>query len=325
MGAPRKYLPHNSVIFVTFSLEQGLLLLSNPLCLAIIKSCLARAQCLFPVRISHFMVHANHVHLVLVVISPEHACKFIGHFKAESAHRFNQLFGWKKRTIWCEGYDSPVVLTPVRALIAIAYIYSNPAKDHQEESINKYPGLSSWRMFRSGLGTKQWKFIRRPAFRLLAKDAHSLAGYTRECARILKGTKALQTFRLEPDAWLEAFGISSEEEKKSWNDTMVTRVRTLEERYQRVRQRDKKRVVGRQALLRRSMTFDYQSKRGGKRMWCLSEDRKLRVKFIHFLKKLIAQAREVYTNWHVGDYSVAYPPGLFPPSQPRLFEPLEVW
>ena len=107
---------HKSVLSVTMSVEQGLLLLSNPLCLLIIKSCLARSSYLYKVDICHFLVNSTHIHIVFVIINPDHAPKFVGHFKAEVAHRINILFGWKKRTIWCEGYDSPVVLTPAICL-----------------------------------------------------------------------------------------------------------------------------------------------------------------------------------------------------------------
>jgi hypothetical protein len=44
MSKPMKYHPHGSVLFCTFSNEEGLLLLSTSLCLALIKSCLAAAQ-----------------------------------------------------------------------------------------------------------------------------------------------------------------------------------------------------------------------------------------------------------------------------------------
>jgi len=71
MAKKMKYHPHGSVLFCTFCLEEGLLLLSNPLCIAIIKSCLARAQVLYPVKICHLMTEATHVHLILVVDNPD--------------------------------------------------------------------------------------------------------------------------------------------------------------------------------------------------------------------------------------------------------------
>src|SRR5688572_30273179 len=110
-----KYHPHGSVVFLTISIEEGILLLPNPLTEAIIKSCLARAQHLHPLRICHFIVEGTHIHLFVVIENPDDLCGFTERFKTESAHMINRLLGRKKRTLWCEGYDSPVVLTPARA------------------------------------------------------------------------------------------------------------------------------------------------------------------------------------------------------------------
>ena len=325
MGAPRKYMRHKSVLSVTMSVEQGLLLLSNPLCLLIIKSCLARSSYLYKVDICHFLVNSTLIHIVFVIINPDHAPKFVGHFKAEVAHRINILFGWKKRTIWCEGYDSPVVLTPVRALVAISYLYANPGKDNLEDSIDRFPGLSSWKMYQKGEHTKNWTFVRRPAFSCLPKDAHTLEGYTREARRIAASTKKTHTFELKPDAWLDAFNMKDPEVKLLWNKRLYERVRTLEARARKLRTKQGKRVIGRDRLLRQPITFNFQSKRNGKRMRCLSEKRSVRIEFIKFFKGLLREARDVYQRWHVGDYSVPYPPGLFPPAQPKLYELITAW
>ena len=193
---------------MTFSLEQGLLLLSNPLSMVIIQSCLARAQFKYPVTISAFLIEATQVHLIPVVNNPDDVSGFLGYFKRESAHMLNRILGRKKRTIWCEGYDSPEVLTPVRTLIALSYIYSNPAKENLERSIEKYPGLSSWKMFNGGEHVKNWKRIRRPAFKALPPDAQNRRGYTKEAERILADTKKTHQFRLSPNAWLAAHGIT---------------------------------------------------------------------------------------------------------------------
>jgi REP element-mobilizing transposase RayT len=209
-----KYHPKGSVLFITFTVEEGLLLLSNPLCSAIIQSCLAAAQGLYPVRISHLLVEATHVHLVITVYNPEDVPSFIRHFKTESAHMINSLLGRKKRTIWSEGYDSPKVLTFAKAMMVVAYIYSNPAKDNLVRSIDEYPGFSSWQMFTLGECTKVWKRLRRPQFLALTKDSHNLRGYTKEAERLLTESSESQTFTLEPTAWLEAFGITDPEQQQ---------------------------------------------------------------------------------------------------------------
>ena len=195
-----KYHPHKSVIWCTFSVEEGLLLLSNPLCMAIIKSCLVAAQALHPVTICHLLVEATHVHMLLVVNNPDDVPDFIRCFKTESAHMLNRLLGRQKRTVWCEGDDSPQGLTPVRALICIAYAYANPAKDNLERTIDRYPGFSTWKMFQTEQTTKCWKRLRRPQFRTLARDSHSLRGYTKEAERLLAETDEECEFVIEPNA-----------------------------------------------------------------------------------------------------------------------------
>ena len=283
MAKVMKYHPHGSVLFCTFSLEEGLLLLSNPLCSGIVKSCLARAQELYPVKISHFLIEANHVHMVIVVVNPDNVPAFMRYFKAESAHMLNNLLGRSKRTVWCEGYDSPIVLTPTRALVAITYLYSNPAKDNLETSISRYPGLSSWKMFTSGQTTRIWKRLRRSQFSPIPKDANNLRGYLKLAERIVAQSNEALSFTLEPNAWMEAFGIASKEDHERINRRILARLQVIEERVARQRELKNKRVLGRERLISQVFDTTYRSKRSGRRMWCLSEKRSVRVRFIIFL------------------------------------------
>jgi REP element-mobilizing transposase RayT len=324
MPSPWKYHPHGSVLLITFSLEEGLLLLANPLCVAIVKSCLSRAQHLHPLTICHFIVNGNHLHLVVVVENPDDVKGFIGRFKTESAHMFNRLLGRQKRTVWCEGYDSPVVLTKARAMAAITYLYANPAKDDLEDSIDEFPGLSSWRMFHEKTHTVSWKSFRRTAVKCLTPDSHNLRGYEKEAKRILDGTKRTFPFTINPNAWMEAFGIENPDEQERLNQRLIEHVRLREERARVKRLRTKKPVMGRERLIRAKIDRFYQSKRSGKRMWCLADRKSIRLPFIERLKALICEAKRIYEKWFLGDFSEPYPLGLYSPSIPKLAEPL-VW
>lgn len=317
-----KYHPHNSVLFVTISVEEGLLLLANPLCETIIKSCLARAQFLHNVKICHILVESTHVHVFFVVVNPSDVPAFIGRFKTESAHMLNRVLGREKRTVWCEGYDSPVVLTPTRAIIAIAYIYANPGKDNLEDSIDLYPGFSSWRMFRKNECTKRWKRVRRSVFRALPKDSHNLRGYTKEAERILETSRTTHEFKLEPNAWMDAMGIVDPENQARINERVVERVRHLEARARSRRGQERKRIMGREKLVSQPLDIYYRPTRSGRRTCVLTEDRALRIQFIQFLKTLMQEARRIYQKWKTGDFSEPYPLGLYPPSMPKLAEPL---
>lgn len=313
-----KYHPNGSVLFITFALEEGLLLLSNPLCLAIIRSCLVAAQKLYPIRICHLLVEATHIHLVAVVRNPDDVPAFMRHFKTESAHYLNGLLGRDKRTVWCDGYDSPTVLTMNKTIAVIAYIYSNPAKDNLVASVDEYPGFSTWKMFQTKELTKRWKRLRRPQFKALAHDSHNLGGYTREADRLLKESNEIESFTLEPNAWLEAFDIIDPAKQEQINSRVVKLVRYLEERAERKRKRQNKRVIGREALIKQVLDLFYRPSRKGRRTWCLSDVRSLRIEYIRFFKKLRQQARRVLALWRTGDTSAKYPPGLYPPSMPKL-------
>lgn len=319
-----KYHPHGSVLFVTLSVEEGLLLLANPLCEAIIKSCLARAQHLHDVKICHLIVEATHIHIFLVVVNPSDVPGFIGRFKTESAHMLNRVLGRRKRTVWCDGYDSPIVLTPTRAIIAIAYLYANPGKDNLEDTIDLYPGFSSWKMFRANERTRLWRRIQRTAFRALPRDSHNLRGYTKEAERILATSRKNHKFELEPNAWMKALRITDPEEQARVNDRIVERVRRLESRARTKRVQERKRVMGRERLISQPLDIHYRPRRSGRRTSVLTEVRSLRIEFIRFLKQLMDQARRVYQRWKVGDFSEPYPLGLYPPSMPKLAEPLGV-
>lgn len=320
-----KYHPHRSVLFVTFSVEEGLLLLCNPLCETIIKGCLARAQHLYRVRICHFLVEATHIHMLFVVENPADIPSFLRHFKTESAHLLNSLLGREKRTVWCDGYDSPIVLTPLRALLAIVYLYSNPAKDNLEESIERYPGFSSWSMYQKSKLTHHWPRIRRTMVRPLPPDSQNLRGYTKEAEHLLRKAQTKHVFLLEPNAWLEAFDITDSVEQARLNAVILERLRRVEKRAQQKRQLTKKRIIGATALTRQVFNLYYRPRRGGKRMWCLSESRKIRVRFIRFFRELMNRAREIRSMWNRGDFSLPYPLGLYPPCLPKLAEPLGAW
>jgi REP element-mobilizing transposase RayT len=325
MARAMKYHPHRGVFFVTFSVEEGLLFLCNPLCSLIIRGCLARAHYLYRVKVCHILVEASHVHLILVTENPSDLPAFIRHFKTETAHLINRILGRRKRTIWCEGYDSPIVLSPLRALIAIVYLYSNPAKDGLEESIESYPGFSSWKMFQTGAHKKLWSRIPRDVARTLPKDSHSLRAYMAEAKRLESISQEKFEFLLEPNAWMEAFGINDPIEQKRLNVRIYDRLRALEARYKEKRIREGKRVLGRSRLISQVFDLSYRPERSGRKMWCLSEDRRIRLQFIEFFKNLMARARTISRQWKLGDFSHSYPLGLYPPSMPKLAEPIATW
>lgn len=313
MPRPRKFAFNKTVLLITTSIEEGILMPANPLVKLIILSCLARAQELHPVRICHFVVTATHAHLLVIVDNPNDVDGFMCRFKTESAHAINHLLGRAKRTVWCEGYDSPVVGTPSKCVSDIVYILTNPAKDNLVSSIEHFPGLSSHQMIKSGKLSRKCPWIRRPAIPELPEGFDDFEGLAVELAR---GATQAHTFQIHPDAWMEAFKIP-EGERASYNKQIEDGVRALEAELQRAREAKGRRVFGAEYLASEAMRLDYRPKRIGRRMWCRCDDKEVRKVIIGKLKAALAEGREVYEMWKRGDYSKPYPLGLYPPARPR--------
>jgi hypothetical protein len=117
---------------------------------------------------------------------------------------------------------------------------------------------------------------------------------------------------------MQAFNIIDPAEQRKINARLLDRISHLEQRAATKRLKEKKSLIGRDRLIAQPLSLSYIPKRSGKRMWCLADKRSLRTAFIKFFKKLMATARSVREKWRQGDTSVRYPPGLFPPSMPKL-------
>ena len=143
MPNARRRVIANSNVLSTSRIKTGLPLACNPLIELIIKSVLARALALFPVKISHFIFMANHFHIILYVQDPLELVNFIAFVKKRLSDFINKLTG-KIGSRWQVGFDAPIILDNQKALDKILYIYNNPVKAGLVESIEDYPGVSSF-------------------------------------------------------------------------------------------------------------------------------------------------------------------------------------
>lgn len=322
MPENRKYYPHNAVVFVTSRTEEGLPLVASLFLNFIVWGILARARSMFEVRICHFLFMFNHFHMLLVVDNPEHVPEFIGYVKGEIAHAVNSLLGRRQKTIWQDGYDSPIMLTAADVLKYINYIYLNPARANLEERIDDYPGVSSWQMFINGRHKAKLRRLVRPAITPLPFPALSINEQRRLVGSYEKLPGIEAEFILEPDAWMECFpevrGRSCESMKKQIIETVRMKERELSEK----RKREEKTVIGATALRRQSMLKEYRPTKFSRRMICLCSVKELRLSFIGYFKALADIARKAYESWKQGDLSKRMPAGLFAPRVPNLMSAL---
>ena len=72
----RKYYPHNSVLFCTSRIEEGLPLVCSYNMNLIIEGILAKASNDYEIEVNHSIFMANHFHIIVTVINPDDVKEF---------------------------------------------------------------------------------------------------------------------------------------------------------------------------------------------------------------------------------------------------------
>jgi REP element-mobilizing transposase RayT len=282
----------------------------------ILWSALGVAQSFYPLKVISFVVMGNHIHIIALVEDPTTVEGFMERFKCETAHAINRLLGRRQVTVWCEGYDSPTILTLDDLIEKLAYVYANPVRAHRTSSISRYRGQSSWAMFTSGEVTREVKRIRRTFLAPIMQGRVSVSERIHEASVVERQAKEVLSFTLSPDAWMIAFPGQST--PAAINEKLLKRLKEIESEMAIVRERDLITLPSETAEATQPIDTPYVPETFGRRMWCICRDVALKVAFISLIKSLREKARKVRLQWLQGNTSEVFPPGLFPTSYPIL-------
>jgi len=316
MSRPPRILLPQTVVMLTSRVQQGLPFVCTPLMELILWSALGVAQSLYPVRVVAFVVMGNHVHIIVLVEDPTDVESFMERFKCETAHAINRLLGRRQVTVWCEGYDSPAILTLDDLVDRLAYVYSNPVRAHRTASIESYQGVSSWQMFTSGQVCREVKRIRRPFLIPIQTGRVSVSSQQQMASFVERQVTEQLTFALSPNAWTVAFPNQTTPE--CLKKRLIKRVKEIELEMAALRARNKVLLPSDSEVASQPIDTPYVPKIFGKRMWCICSNIPLRIAFISFIQNLRIKARQIRLQWLRGDFGDPFPTGLFPPCQPML-------
>lgn len=315
MRQPKEFIP-GQLVFVTFRTQEGLPFVTLEFMNMLIESAIARAQRLYPVTLCQYEFEPNHAHLMIRVTDPELVPRFVGFVKGECAHYLNGLLGRKQHSVWVERYDSPTVLDLSKALEKFAYGLLNPVKDCLVNAMADYPGVSSYQLLKERKEFKRVKDIPRNGV-LRLKDP------TRP---YLENDKLVRHFHsdrfkeiqiaVDPTALRLCFEESQGYSKEQFYQTLEEYVDVAEVKYQK--DRGDAPVLGVERLRRASILAPHTPPQGGRKTICLASNKDDRIRFIQRFKAVCRQCREVLTRWRQGYINEPFPPGMFPPSLPRM-------
>ena len=296
MSRKRKIYPRDTVLFISSSVQEGLPFIPCILINAIMEGIIARAQSLYGQELIAYCFMANHLHLMIRVTSPKQAYQFVGFVKSESAKAINQLLGRGSHTVWQEGFDSPIILTSDKVIEKIVYIYLNPVKARLVNTIDEYPGLSSWKALTTGKLTRSVKWIRRATIKKLAKVAMTYSEQLEVLTKLRKANDTRHDLTITPYKFIESFKDMCHFKSEVIEREIVRRVRTGEDEYKKLNPD----VMGVRKITRQAINAPYDSKRAGQHTIFLSSDIDLRVTALTWHKYKSKKAKAAWETLQYG-------------------------
>jgi hypothetical protein len=235
------------------------------------------------------------IHLLLIPINPEDVPRFVGYIKQELAHLVNKRRGERKHTIWCEGYDSPVILDQHELAKRTAYIYTQGQSNHRAETIQEYVGINSWQIYDSKVDTATIKAPRWSRTKPLEKQLLETVVIEPNCWRQCYKDTPIDEYRHNTKEWILFFEQTAREERVKLGIPILTSKPTAEqERY-------------------------YKPKNFGRRMICLGTYIETRRAHTSWYKGMRNLCKEIYQGYLAGTRSLEeLPPGFFPPAAKRI-------
>lgn len=305
----------------------------------LLKSAMARANRNDRVTICHFIWLGNHLHILIVVRDANECKNFYCELQKKITEYMKSLKGAPHLILW-EGRPMVAALLKKEDVPSrILYFYRNAAAANLVESINDYPGLSSWREFlvADSMNSKfiqEVPWVHAPDVQLLPSDFISsnldiqrTAELEEKCRRRRNKKKAaaaalgikleeepeMEKLIIEPNAWAKCFGLD-EDEIKNINAGIIQGIAEEEKRLSEIRKKENKTVIGAYRLTQQPFFKPHTPKKRGTKIFVICSDEKARAKFIAMVRRISAKCRELYHQrlFH------AWPPGAFrPPAPPQ--------
>jgi hypothetical protein len=316
MGHPRRYYEHGSVYWVTNRLAEGLPFVPCNYINNLLYGILAKAHQRTPSVVScGWLFLANHFHALLLTDGdPQDVAEFMNYVDGEIAKVVCRILGKRHYKVWAQRYNAARLLRAEDVMERMAYMYANPSTANLVESIEDWPGVSTWNEFIGG-ETRYYKRVKPSEIPRLPNGAmnKSLRRSLDEAVEeISRNSLPLQ---IDSFAWKHCFEASRELTNNELREDIIKRVRGFEQSSRRKRIKKKKSVVGAATLVQQNPHRSYKPKSFGRRVFCISSCPELRAEFIALYKDFCYRCEQVWKDWKAGSPEPSYPPGAFVPPQ----------
>jgi hypothetical protein len=261
--------------------------------------------------------------------SPGGLADFYKELKKGVTESVKGLLGLAHLNLWEPRSMVAVIPTLEDVIERLVYIFCNPAKAGLEESIDDFPGLSSWKAFKTcepsvhatvSIPVRYYPKSALP--RLPEGDTLTEEEDKRLVAHLKRSEEALEhELVIKPLAWLELFGITDRKRIEAIRQRVIKLVYEQEAKYQKERTRP---VIGAQNLRRQRYLKPHVPAKRGRKIFVISVDPEMRRRIISFVRQISETCRMCYERLKQGG-SVTWPDGIFipwlPPKEFSAFSP----
>jgi hypothetical protein len=304
---------------ICFRARSGLPFVAYWLIRLIISAVVARVQRDDKVILCHDIWNGSHAHLFVIALDAENLKKFYGEIQKMITEMLKRLLGLDHLSIWEGTPMVAIVLDQKCAEDRIAYFYANPAQDNLVDSIDKFPGYSSWNEFFKSNKTLNYDtketvpWIRLPSIPKLDYPALTIQEDLKVTKLLKKLNKSDNLLIRKPHLWLKVFGVTSDSEVTESYERIIRLIREREDKAREKRKSEGKSVLGADALCGQEILKPHKPKKKDRRIFVLTFVNELRMSFIEEYKHYCEKCTECFDSWRKGNYFIDWPPGAFKP------------
>lgn len=321
MPASRRRIIANRVYALEFRTKEGLPFTTLRLIRLLLASAIARSQRDVKVVLSHSLFMPNHPHMILKAQDAEQCTRFYSEVKKKITDYMKRLLGLDHLELWESRGSVLEEILDLDALVKkIAYLYANPAKAGLVDSIDDYPGFSSWAQFKQNpqADTHQESvpWVRQRTIPRLSKRRLEGTQDRILTERLIEMNKhECHDLIVHPNACWEAFGITDPDEIAELNKAVFAEIAEREAEYRAKRAEEGKPAKG-AARLKAEPIFKAHTPKhdsGGCKVLYYTTVQELALEYLETFRAFCEECREAYRAWRRGEYNVQWPPGAFRP------------
>jgi hypothetical protein len=307
--------------------KEGLPLPPNQTSNQLLAGILGRTQRDEKVTLCNFVEMNSHSHQHVIPNDPYKLTKFYMEYQKKITDSVRKLTKLKSLELW---EDRPSVIKVVQledVIRRIIYLFLNPAKAGLVESIDQYPGLSSWQAFKtcepSIDATYKIKAYWTPASVIEPLPTNNkLSPFEDQAmAKRLRAKKSTIEYDLviQPFAWLKIYGITNPREIEAIRQRIITAVYAEESALAKKRQDEELSAIGAEKLKRQQYLRPHTPKKKERRIFVICADNELRPKIIANHRETARKHKKCSENLRNG-IPQEWPPGTFIPwGPPKMF------